>query len=126
MTIDSKTRTRIRSALRKISQWSEAVRNTRTKARVKRGLYKCESCGKFCKKVDVDHIEAVGPTPGSRVAPEGYTWDEFINRLFCGEDNLQALCKQCHKSKTKKGRGDGKKKAKPASRTKGSSSKGKD
>lgn len=100
--IDAKTRTRIRSALRKISRWTEAIKNTRKKAWKRRGVYECEECGKEVKKVEIDHLIPVGPTPGSRLAPEGYTWDEFIGRLFCGEENLRALCKECHSPKTKK------------------------
>lgn len=47
--------------------------------------------------MEVDHIKPV-------VDPqEGFvSWDEFINRLFCEKDNLQALCKTCHKIKTAK------------------------
>lgn len=43
----------------------------------------------------VDHIKPV-------VDPDvGFTtWDEFIARLFCEEDNLQVLCQACHDIKT--------------------------
>ena len=110
MPIDSKTRTRIRSALRKISRWTEPIKNTRARARIKPGEYKCELCGDIVKKVDIDHFpKDVGPTPGSRNAPEGYTWDEFINNLFCDESNLRAICRPCHKDHTKSQR-KGKKK----------------
>jgi 5-methylcytosine-specific restriction endonuclease McrA len=57
--------------------------------------YKCASCEKefTSTNVQVDHIEAIGSCS---------TWDEFIDRLFCEKENLQVLCKPCHKIKTKK------------------------
>lgn len=67
--------------------------NPKTKRKAK--LYLCAACGEenSSKDVQVDHIEAIGPCD---------TWDEFIERLFCEKDNLQVLCKPCHKEKTKK------------------------
>jgi len=43
----------------------------------------------------VDHIKPV-------VDPEvGFTsWDDFIENLYCEEDNLQVLCQPCHDAKT--------------------------
>jgi hypothetical protein len=33
----------------------------------------------------------------------GFTsWDDFIERLYCGKENLQVLCKECHDKKTLK------------------------
>ena len=43
--------------------------------------------------MSVDHKEPIGKLT---------TWDEFIKRLFCEKENLQALCKQCHLIKTNK------------------------
>ena len=102
MTIDGKTRTRIRSALRKIWSWSSDRKKVSDAARIRKGWYVCAECGEEVKKIDIDHIDPVGPTPGSRVAPEGYTWDEFMSRLFCDIENLRAVCKPCHKAKGKK------------------------
>lgn len=60
--------------------------------------YTCNSCKKEypATQVQIDHIEAV-------VLPEeGFvSWDKFIERLFCSKENLQALCIECHKIKTK-------------------------
>jgi len=57
--------------------------------------YRCAECGKEFpqKQMQVDHTEAIG---------EWKSWDRFIERLFCEKDNLQVLCKPCHKTKTKK------------------------
>lgn len=57
----------------------------------------CASCGSLVPETTtaVDHINpVVDPNVGF------VSWDEFINRLFCEEDNLQVLCKPCHDAKT--------------------------
>lgn len=61
-------------------------------------FYLCAACaGEFpAKEISVDHIEpVVNPVTGF------VSWDEYINRMFCDKDNLQALCMTCHKIKTK-------------------------
>jgi 5-methylcytosine-specific restriction endonuclease McrA len=63
--------------------------------------YKCAACeGEFTStNVEVDHIEPV-------VASTGFeSWDVYIDRLFCEKENLQVLCKPCHKAKTKEENG---------------------
>lgn len=58
--------------------------------------YKCARCdGVFTRKeVQIDHIRGV-------VGPEGFTtFDEYITRLFCPLEELQTMCKVCHKEKT--------------------------
>lgn len=59
--------------------------------------YKCAKCKKQFVQTDVqvDHIDPV-------VHPEeGFiSWDVFIERLLCGVENLQVLCKVCHKGKS--------------------------
>ena len=60
--------------------------------------YCCADCGGVfvLRDVQVDHIEPV-------VDPEvGFVdWETFVDRMFCETDNLQVLCKPCHKDKTK-------------------------
>lgn len=79
-----------------------------SKARISRGLYRCDGCGsevpatttvegsrKRTKNIIVDHIKPViDPAVGFT------TWDSFIEGLFCEMNNLQALCLQCHTEKT--------------------------
>lgn len=43
--------------------------------------------------VQIDHI-----TP---IAINSESWDDYINRLLCPVEELQVLCKACHKIKTK-------------------------
>ena len=77
-------------------------RNKRTGRDAKH--YSCATCGgEFPQReVQVDHIEPIGTCP---------TWDEFIEKLFCEKDNLQVVCKPCHKIKTKEERDESKKDA---------------
>lgn len=60
--------------------------------------YKCATCSKTVptSEIQIDHISPIVPPR------TGFTtWDDFIERLFCEKDNLQALCKPCHLLKTK-------------------------
>ena len=56
----------------------------------------CDSCGTWYPLKDnlleVDHIEEVGPYKGNL--------HDFALRMYCGQENLQALCFSCHKAKT--------------------------
>jgi 5-methylcytosine-specific restriction endonuclease McrA len=58
----------------------------------------CDSCGEWhlLKDADleVDHIVEIGPFKND--------WDDFIKRMYCGQENLQALCFTCHSRKTSK------------------------
>ena len=58
--------------------------------------YYCTMCkiAYPAKDVQVDHKSPVVPLTGFT------TWDSFINRLYCLLDNLQVLCKECHKLKS--------------------------
>ena len=58
--------------------------------------YRCNICKEeFTNShVEVDHIDPIVPLSGFT------TWDEYIKRMFCGAENLQVLCKPCHKIKT--------------------------
>ena len=59
--------------------------------------YECSSCkGHFPgKSVEVDHILPIVPVSGWN------SWDSFIDGLFCPISNLQVICKECHKKKSK-------------------------
>lgn len=58
--------------------------------------YLCNVCKQWCagKEVAVDHIKECGSLK---------SYDDlaqFVETLFCEEDNLQVLCKGCHNIKT--------------------------
>lgn len=60
--------------------------------------YVCNSCNNHfpTSEVNVDHIiPVVNPETGFE------SFDRFISGLFCGKDNLQVLCSECHDKKTK-------------------------
>lgn len=56
----------------------------------------CDGCGEWHllkdSDLEVDHIDEVGPFKGD--------WGAFIKRMYCGPENLQALCFTCHARKT--------------------------
>ena len=61
-------------------------------------LHKCVECKQLFpqNQMQADHIEPIIPVTGFT------TWDDFISRLFCEIEGFQAICKDCHKIKTKK------------------------
>lgn len=104
---EARFRSFITSALRSASRrWppkferlKEACVGIRKNAKTNRDAkhYRCASCEELFPQsnVQVDHIEPIGAVD---------SWDEFIERLFCESDNLQVLCKPCHKKKSKQER----------------------
>ena len=69
--------------------------------------YKFAKCKKHfvAADVQVDHILPVVSTA------EGFvSWDDFIDRIFCEIENLQVMCKPCHKVKTDEEKAERKKK----------------
>ena len=80
-------------ALRSSFTRSRARGNTIKRNRIARGLYKCEKCGHEgkVKEFQVDHIDPVMKCDD---------WNNIVER-FWDEENLQLLCKPCHKDKTK-------------------------
>jgi hypothetical protein len=60
--------------------------------------YRCKICtGEYpATQVEVDHmVPVVDATLGFT------TWDSYIENMFCDKENLQVVCKPCHKIKTK-------------------------
>ena len=47
---------------------------------------------------EVDHKDPIIP-PGKTL--EDMEWTEVVDRVWCDESKLQALCKDCHKLKTR-------------------------
>ena len=63
-------------------------------------MYICAECKKSFsgKDVQVDHIKPVIPV---NKAALGMKWDTIVNRIYCDKKNLQVLCRECHKQKSK-------------------------
>lgn len=103
---ESKFNSFIRNQLRGATRKWAPISNVKKKANVSRGVYLCNECkqhvpvsvrvgNKRVNNVFVDHIEPiVDPVVGF------VSFDEYINRMFCEEDNLQLLCGPCHDTKT--------------------------
>ena len=69
--------------------------------------YLCTGCGNFfiARDVQIDHTDpVVDPATGF------VNWDTYFDRLYCEVENLQVLCKPCHKDKTNRERKERKKK----------------
>lgn len=98
----------IKSLLRAGSQKWGPRNQCIKEARVRRGWYKCDGCGKEVpatlppkpgnkkriKNIVADHVNPVVPVTGFT------TWDDIIERMFCERDGFQALCHHCHSIKT--------------------------
>lgn len=61
---------------------------------------RCAACQKLepAYLLEIDHKDPVIPI-GETI--DDQSWDKIIDRLWCDERNLQALCKPCHKLKSK-------------------------
>lgn len=63
-----------------------------------KGLWErqCDGCGEWKllkdNELEVDHIDEVGPYKGDL--------HDFASRIYCSQENLQALCFVCHSKKT--------------------------
>lgn len=105
---EAEFKSRIVSALRQASRWWKPKSEAISRARIKRGVYKCESCGtegplslppepwkkRKRKNIQADHIEPVVPLTGF------VSYDSWIERCFVPADKFQAICWKCHKEKT--------------------------
>lgn len=81
--------------------------NPRTGRKCK--MYQCNACGNLFqqKEMAIDHKEPAVPIDGFGGEKFlGYNWTELVQRLFCEIDGLQALCRECHKTKTKEERSE--------------------
>lgn len=98
--METATRRKIRSALRKLWLYSPERRQALKRNYALGKMYFCNMCAFPTPQPQIDHIEPVGPSPGSRASNGGETWDGVINRLFCPSEGLQVVCRECHKLKT--------------------------
>lgn len=69
-------------------------------------FYLCEQCGAKCKpqphkdfpQIQIDHRDPIVPVGKTY---SDLTWDEYLSRVFCPVENLDALCANCHRAKSK-------------------------
>lgn len=84
--------------MRKASYRWPARNIAKGRARIARGLYKCEKCG-FEGKSDEIQLDHIHPVIDPLVGWNG--WDSYITRLFCPPEGYQVLCLACHDTKSK-------------------------
>lgn len=105
---EAKFKSFVKNNLRSASRKWGPIQKCKKRAHVARGLYKCDGCGEVVpptiydeekrKRVNntfVDHV-----TPIVDPAVGFVSWDQIIDRMYCDSDNLQLLCKKCHKEKS--------------------------
>ncbi len=89
-----------RSELRKlVMEQSKITYTDPNRPRVKKWS-KCPECKQLTPTylMEVDHIL---PVVGLSEKLEDLSWDTLIDRVWCSIDNLKAICKVCHKIKSK-------------------------
>lgn len=101
---EAQFKSKIISALRNASRWWKPKQLAIQRAKISRGLYKCELCWKIvplskAKKTQIvaDHIIPI-------VDPAVWftSYDDWIKRCFIEADGYQAICLECHTEKTNK------------------------
>jgi len=68
---------------------------TKAGKKVWKYFWQCSICKEWYREesmLEVDHIIEVGPYSGDIHL--------YASKLYCGQDNLQALCQVCHQKKT--------------------------
>lgn len=92
----------IRRAFSRSELHRQALNQALCKERGPRGgkQYICNECEKCfgSRLVQVDHIKPVVPL---NMKAQDMSLDTYIRRLWCALSNLQVLCTECHKAKTK-------------------------
>lgn len=108
--ITPKERELLKGAIRRVFSRSELRREVVDKAVIKGYVdserprvtkwCKCQSCLQMVPKylMEVDHIDPVIPIDKTL---NDITFDELIARIWCNVKNLMAICKVCHKAKSK-------------------------
>lgn len=120
--MNKKTKGKIINALRKLTFAYEPRNSAKKQQKVGPSTFECEHCqiwiyegsrdvskqleileneppvGLIGGRSNLDHKNAVIPLEGFRRGV--WSWDEFINRLFCEQSGFQLLCSDCHKIKT--------------------------
>lgn len=87
----------VREVLQKVRREVPKYRKDGSRALKDSVQYLCNVCHKYVGSthISVDHIEPVIPESGFT------NWEDFVNRLFCGQENLQTICDSCHDAKSK-------------------------
>ena len=111
--ISAKERGLIKGAIRRVFSRSDLRRAVIASVRVPghhdvsrprvKKWSKCGKCGRLTPEylMECDHISPIVPIDKTL---EEMSWDTVIDRTWCLQNNLQAICKDCHSVKTKEER----------------------
>ncbi len=108
--IDKKLKAKVVRYIRVLFRQAEQFQEARERAvhptiKGPRGgkMYQCCKCEEAFKatEIQVDHIEPIVP---NGIKQADMTIDEYVSRLFCDVSNLQILCFEDHKLKSKEER----------------------
>lgn len=108
---DARFHSFIKGGLRQISSRWPPKHDVKKAARLSRGIYLCAGYEVPAHKV----VASLPPLPGNKrrinnaqvdhiipVIEKCFTnWDDVIKHMFCEAKDLQVLCNDCHKRKTK-------------------------
>ena len=107
---------KLKKAIRRLYYQTDEYKACKERNKVESTVYRCELCdakrydGKSEKnfeklklkypditrdKFDVDHLNPISDT---KLGWQG--WDVHLSQLFCSRDELQYICKPCHKVKS--------------------------
>lgn len=106
--ISPKERGLIKGALRRVFSRSDLRKQALDASRIEhvdanrprvKKWSKCPICSKPTPTytMQVDHKDPIIPVDRSL---EDMDWDEVVDRIWCGSNNLVAICKVCHVCKT--------------------------
>jgi 5-methylcytosine-specific restriction endonuclease McrA len=108
--VTAKERNLIKGAIRRVFSRSDLRRSVidasvivghvdNSRPRVKTWC-RCSGCKTPTPKsyMEVDHIDPVVPVNKNLTS---MTFDDIVNRIWCEFTNLQAICPECHTTKTK-------------------------
>lgn len=80
-------------------KYTKVLKNDGSVSKRKSVSYKCNICKNYFKsnEVEVDHIREVIDGVSSSL---DLTLSQYIKRVDCSPENLQVVCKKCHKTKS--------------------------
>lgn len=103
---------KIKKHLRRLSYQRKEYSQAKNRAKVDKAVFKCERCEvlmydgkseKSMERLKQEYPKIIWETPELNhlnpvIEPKkGFvTWDDYLDRLFCGPDDLEVLCKSCH------------------------------
>lgn len=108
--LSAKERREILSSMKRVFSRSDARKRAIDRSKIKhfdphrprvKNWGQCQLCGdaRTLSDLVVDHIYPI--IPPHRCLSD-YTWEEVVDSIWCSEDNLRAVCKECHHRKNKR------------------------